>query len=192
MTKAEWLALEPQWQQAFNLVLNNMVGTEMPQEQQLEELSKTTIIRLVGPKAQYPNMNFELTNLSGLVHLSQLQIVVISHHQITSLENLAHAKQLKSLFVMNNQLNSLSGIEQLTDIEILYCQNNLIEDLKPLEKLINLQELSVSRNKLNNIEGITAAHEPKLDKFYVLPNEGLRDKDIMRFERELGIRCRMG
>jgi Leucine-rich repeat (LRR) protein len=192
MTKADWLSLEPQWQRAFNLVLANTAETDMPDEQQLEQLSKTTILRLVGPTAQYPNMNFELTNLSGLVYLSLLEIVVISHHQITSLENLSHANRLKSLFVMNNQLTSLSGIEELTDLEILYCQNNRIEELISLEELVNLRELSVSRNKLNSIAGITTAHEPKLDKFYVLPNEGLRDKDIMRFERELGIRCRMG
>lgn len=192
MTKAEWLALEPQWQQAFNQGFNNIIGTDIPNEQQLNELSKTTIIRLVGPTAQYPNVNFELTNLSGLVHLPLLELLVVTHHQVSSLEPISHLIHLKSLFVMNNRLESLSGIEELTHLEILYCQNNLIEELSPLEKLTNLKELSVSRNKLNSIDGITAAHEPKLDKFYVLPNEGLRDKDVMRFERELGIRCRMG
>ncbi|MCF3111447.1 leucine-rich repeat domain-containing protein [Niabella sp. CC-SYL272] len=183
-----WNNLEQQWKQAFEVTFFRSTAT--PSISDLEQLQNTTVLRLVGPRAPYPNMDFELTNLSGIAALQQLEILVVTHQQIKDLQLLASLKNLKSLFLFNNQIESLEGIEGLTDLEQLYIQFNNIASLTPLQQLTQLKEVYIHHNALTSLDGLTETHSDNLATFFCLPNSGLKQKEIIRAENHLGIRCR--
>lgn len=183
-----WMNLEPQWRAAFQMaVLRHM---ELPTPDELENLWQTTTLRFAGPKAPHPNLNFELTNCSGLVGMSNLEILVLTHHKVEEVSELSTLTNLKSLFLNNNVIRSLAGLEKTTTLEQLYVQVNLIDSLIPIRNLTTLRELYVCLNTIRNLEGITRKHANQMKAFFCLPNEHLPDRDVMRVERTIGIRCR--
>ena len=183
-----WESLSPEWQQAFTFsFLQNKPG---PSAEDLETLHGITVLRLVGPTAPHPNCNAELTDLSGITDLKNLQILIISHHAITGIKEVAGLTSLKSLFVFNNKIESLEGIEGLQQLEQLYINSNEISSIKELAHLPQLKELFVNDNQLSSLEGLTEQHAENLEKFTCLPNQLLKPKEILRVERELGILCR--
>ncbi len=182
-----WDELEDQWKKAFAEVF--FLHNETPSDDELAGLKATTILRLVGPGAPFPNMSFELDNLSGLSIIPDLKILIVTHHKISSLHLLKHYPNLNSLFVLNNKLKSLEGIENLLNLKKLYVQNNEIESLLPLSYLTNLKEIYINNNKIQSLEGLTIAHEEHLETFVCKPNDLLRQRELLRFESEIGVRA---
>ena len=180
--------MEPQWQEAFKVSV--LRHSNEPNPAELDVLYNLQTIRLAGPTAPFPNMQFELTNLSGIQHLSNLEIVIITHHKIDNIEVLRNLPHLKSLFLFNNSITGLEGIEALTQLEQLYVQCNQITSIKPIEQLINLKEFYINDNCIATLDGLTEKHSDKLLRFVCRPNEQLKQKEIIRAERELGIICR--
>ena len=173
-----WKQLEPQWKQAFGLIATGHQNE--PTAVELDKIFSIPTIHLAGPTAPYPNMQFELTNLSGLQHLSNLSILIITHHKIENIEVLSHLTNLKSLFLFNNNIKSLHGIEALIQLEQLYVQCNQITSIKPVEQLINLKEFYVNDNCIETLDGLTEKHSVKLTMFMCRPNEQLKQKEIIR------------
>jgi len=183
-----WKSLSQQWRQAFSISMLRHENT--PSETEFEMLMNLQVLRLAGPSAPFSNCSIELTNLSGLSAMTKLETVIITHHKIETIEEVAALSQLKSLFLFNNQIKSLKGIEGLYNLEQLYVQCNRIETIKEVEALVNLRELYISNNNITSLNGLTEAHSDKLKKFVCLPNEQLKQKEIIHVERELGIICR--
>lgn len=183
-----WLQLESQWQSAFQSTFFGHNNT--PNDEELERLGSSNTLRMAGPTAPYPNMSLALTNLSGVSDLTNLEILVVTHQQIQSLKELAMLVKLSSLFVFNNQINSLEGIENLTLLEQFYVQCNQIKSAKSLQNLINLKEMYLNYNLLDSLEGLTKHHSNKLKNFVCLPNDNLPQKEIIRVENKLGIKCK--
>jgi Leucine-rich repeat (LRR) protein len=182
-----WKQLEPQWQKAFQVSV--LKHSNEPNPAELDALYNLQTIRLAGPTAAFPNLQFELTNLSGIQHLFNLEIIVITHHKIADIKVLSNLSHLKSLFLFNNSIASLEGIESLTQLEQLYVHCNQISSIKPVEHLVNLKEFYINDNCITTLEGLTEKHSDKLLKFACRPNEQLKQKEIIRVERELGIIC---
>lgn len=183
-----WQQLEPQWQQAFAATV--FQHTNEPTQIELAQLYEAPALRFAGPSAPYPNMNFELTNISGVKDLQNLETLVVIHHQIENISELNKLKRLKHLFVYDNNITSLNGIEELIDLEMLYVQDNYLQTIQQVERLHKLRELYVNGNEIENLDGLTADHGDNLEIFFCKPNEGLKQKEMLRVERELGIRCR--
>lgn len=183
-----WTQMEPQWKQAFAETIFR--HSNEPTLEELAPVYNAPAIRFAGPTAFFPNMTFELTNISGILSLTNLETLVVINHKVESITELNTFTSLKNLFLLGNQIKSLEGLEKLTGLEMLYVQDNLIESIKPVEKLINLKELYVNGNRISSLEGLTEDHAEKLEKFFCKPNDLLKQKEILRIERELGIKCR--
>jgi Leucine Rich repeats (2 copies) len=183
-----WKNLEPLWKQAFAITL--FKHPDEPTQEDLALVYNAPALRFAGPEAPFPNMSFEVTNLTGVSQLPNLEILVVTHHKIISIKELETLQRLKSLFLFNNQIKSLEGIEALENLEQLYVQCNQIESIRPIEKLTNLKEVYVNSNRLSSLEGLTEQHADKLTNFFCKPNDLLKQKEIIRVERELGILCR--
>jgi Leucine-rich repeat (LRR) protein len=183
-----WKKLKPQWKLAFAEIFFNHKNE--PTQAELIQLYEASALRFAGPLAPYPNMSFELTDLSGLVQLINLEILVITHQQIKTIKELRSLNKLVSLFLYNNNIKSLEGIEELITLQQLYIQSNKIELISPVQKLINLKEFYINDNCIASLDGLTEEHGEKLEKFFCKPNENLKQKEILRVERELGIKCR--
>jgi Leucine-rich repeat (LRR) protein len=183
-----WNQLEPQWRQAFSFSV--LRHNNEPTAAELNDLFNTPTVRLAGPTAPFPNCKTELTNLSGLEGLTNLAYVIITHHKIETVEILGKLPGIKSLFLFNNSITSLNGIEGLPGLEQLYVQCNQISSIKPIEKLIFLKELYIHDNIIDSLDGLTESHSDQLTRFVCRPNSLLKQKEIIRAERELGIICR--
>jgi Leucine-rich repeat (LRR) protein len=183
-----WQQLEAQWKQAF---VETFLGhKDEPTQNELANLHNAPALRFAGPSAPYPNMSFELTNLSGLSQLTNLDILVVTDQQVQTIRELKSLNRLGSLFLYNNKIRSLEGIEELIKLWQLYVQSNKIESILPVKKLVNLKEFYVNDNCITSLEGLTEEHADNLEMFFCKPNEGLKQKEILRVEKELGIRCR--
>ena len=187
-----WMSLEAQWKMAFNeAVLRKGPDMSMPSPQELEYIWTSPALRFAGPRAANPSNSFELTNLSGLAHLPNVEVLVVIFHRINSnLAHLAKYNKLKSLYVNNCMLTSLDGLQDVLLLEELIANMNQIEGLKPLKKLTKLKKIYVNYNRLKSLEGITKDHRKNLRDFYCLPNQDLLDEEIMRVENQAKIRCK--
>ncbi|MCB0602176.1 MAG: leucine-rich repeat domain-containing protein [Saprospiraceae bacterium] len=189
-----WLDLEIQWKMAYNEAVYGKGPTlEPPQDEELMILLlQIDTLRFAGPSAAHPNMSTVLTNLSGLIPLYHLSYLSISNMDISSLAPLQQFTRMKHLFAFENKLTSLQGIEGMKELESLYVQNNAISDLIPISNLLNIKTLYVNGNKLKDARGITENHVPSLENLFILPNNDLPQKEILRIQNELGLICRRG
>jgi hypothetical protein len=185
---AWWQQLSQQWKLAFAETVFRHSNEPTPGE--LAQLFAAPALRFAGPRAPFSNMSFELTDLSGLEALTNLEILVVIFQQIETIAELQALIKLKSLFLYNNRIRSIEGIKDLVSLEQLYLQSNRLESLRPVEKLINLKELYVNDNHLASLKGLTEEHADKLEIFFCKPNALLKQKEILRVEKELFIRCR--
>ena len=183
-----WESLSPEWQQAFRLAV--LQKNEAPTEEEMEALQNLTVLRLAGPGAPHSNCSVELTDLSGVSGLKNLQILVVTHHAISNVTALEGLENLKSLFLFNNHISSLKGIEKLQQLEQLYVNSNQLQSIEEVEHLVNLRELYVNDNRLLSLAGLTPQHAGTMQRFICLPNHALQQKSIIHTERELGIMCR--
>lgn len=182
-----WWQLSQPWKNAFAEVF--FKHTNEPTSEELARLYASPTLRLAGPDAPHANMSFTLTDLSGIKNLVNLQVLVVIYHELESVVELAPLVNLKALFLHNNRIRSLKGIESHTQLEQLYVQYNAIDSIQEVEKLTNLRELYIHDNPLTSLDGLTEAHSDHLRRLVCLPNEGLKQKEIIRVERELFIRC---
>ena len=189
-----WMKLEMQWKMAFNeAVFGKGPTIEPPKDDELMILLVgADTLRFAGPLAYKPNMTTMVTNLSGLIPLYHLTYLSLTNTHITSLKELRHHTKLQHLFVYENKLTSLEGIEGMKDLKNLYFQHNQITDLTPLKKLKNLDTIYACNNKLTKINGLTEKNTKKLKKFYIMPNNDLPDREIIKFQNTVGIICRKG
>jgi len=76
-------------------------------------------------------------------------------------------------------------MEKLDELTELYIQDNMIQDIEPISKLRSLRLLNCVANQISELP-----LPPHLKELYCLPNENMTDREILRVENRLGIRCR--
>jgi len=81
-----WHTLTPAWKEAFAEIC--FKHRNEPTSIELAQIYNAPALRFAGPSAPYPNMSFELKELSGLEQLSNLEILVVSHHRLESIREL--------------------------------------------------------------------------------------------------------
>ena len=199
--KGWWDSLEEQWQKAF--VANSLKKTAnykptdeelnvyMPADEDLQFILESPTLIVVGAKGPNAKINFELTNLSGVKHLTNLTTLIVTHHQITSLAGIEHLNQLETLFVNANQLSNLKEVYYLSNLTQLYCNANQITDLLPLANVTKLTTLNCSYNQLSSFKGISEQHTENLKEFFSLPNASIFQTEIQRMEA-MKIKCLKG
>ncbi len=189
-----WNQLEAQWKKAFNeALLQKGPILDMPDEDGLKWILEGPNFRFAGPGAHHPNMSFELTNLSGLSQLTDTELISATNHKIESVKEIASLKKLKHLFLNENLLEDLTGIEGMKDLESLYVNKNKLRSILIVKDLTNLQAFYCNDNpELNSFDGITEKHSNKLKQFVCLPNDAVPQKEIIRVENKIGVRCIRG
>lgn len=187
-----WNALSDAWKCAFNETMLRRTSIECPEEHDLSAIYQCQTLRLAGPTAPYPNMSFELEDLSGLKGLRNVNIVIVIFHQLVYLNDVFDLKQITSLFLHNNRLTSLEGIEDLENLKEIYFNVNEVTSLLPLSKLTALHTVYCNYNRISSFEGIGTQHRSNLKQFICLPNDAIPDSEVIRMERDIGIRCKRG
>lgn len=191
--EAWWQGLSAPWQRAFRQAVPGLASdADTPGTEALLDLVSSTVLRLAGPRAPFPNLDFELEDLTGVAGLRSLRILSVTDMRIRSVEPLSTLTSLEELFLQDNRIESLAGIEPLAALEALYCQGNRIESLEPIRPLTRLRTLYASRNAFACIDGLHEGHLAALEQLYLLPSDALAPAEVARVQRELGVLCRQG
>ncbi|MFK7950781.1 MAG: leucine-rich repeat domain-containing protein [Saprospiraceae bacterium] len=189
-----WSALSDNWKKAINQAAfqKGEITDDLTIEEIHDLFHNSVALRFAGPMAAYPNLTFEIGDLEGLKEIKSLKILAVMNSNITSLKPIANLTNLESLYVLDNALKTLTGIEKLSNLKELNFQNNRVKSIEPLKKLTNLHTVSAVNNEIKSLKGLTEKHSKNLRNFYVLPNDKLPQKEIIRLENKVGIRCLRG
>ena len=93
----------------------------------------------------------EITDVSPLVGLTNLEELSLDGNQITEISPLAGLTKLEHLWIRDNKISDLSPLAGLTNLEVLHLGKNNITDLSPLKGLTQLEELYLGRNKISDV-----------------------------------------
>ena len=89
-----------------------------------------------------------MTPLTGLIHLTGLQL---DSNSISDLTPLADLTSLTGLSLYNNSISDLTPLAGLTSLIWLRLDSNSISDLTPLAELANLTELRLENNNISDL-----------------------------------------
>lgn len=91
-----------------------------------------------------------------LGQLSKLKELNLSHNQISNMLSLSLSafNNLYELNLSHNQISKIEGLDELINLDELYLNNNQISKIEGLDELINLNELYLSHNQISKIEGL--------------------------------------
>lgn len=78
----------------------------------------------------------------------------VSQNQITSLSGIERLVNIDCLDVSSNQLKSLSGVEHLKKLAMFYANSNQLTSIRQIKHLVNLEYVSVMGNKLTSVNEI--------------------------------------
>lgn len=185
-----WNGLSDQWKKAINQAgFQKGEVTDEPSIDEMHSLWHVEALRFAGPGAMFPNLSFEIGNLDGVKELTNLKVLVAINSGIRSLKPIARLVGLEGLFVMENELKTIEGIEQMKNLKQFYFQDNEVKSIESMEKLTNLVDVFAFGNKIKSLKGLSEKHSRYLINFKILPNEKLRQKEIIKTENRLGIRC---
>ncbi len=186
-----WNHLEEQWQKAFKEAVLQKSQFHQLTDEDYQFVLDASILRFVGPKGMHPNIGFELTNLSGIQHLTKLNILVVTHNALIDLKGIEYLEGLHTLFANSNKLKQINAVHYLPQLQKIYINANQVKSILPVKRLINLEILYCCYNQLTNLEGLTPNHIEKLGEFVCLPNDKINHIEVKRIE-DMGIACKKG
>ena len=100
-----------------------------------------------------------ISDISPLANLVQLQILQIYQNQISDLTPLTALTQLRNLALEDNLIHDITPLAGLKQLRTLLLgnftpylpNNNQISDITPLAELVNLEFLNLGYNRISNI-----------------------------------------
>ncbi|AFM05521.1 Leucine Rich Repeat (LRR)-containing protein [Bernardetia litoralis DSM 6794] len=93
----------------------------------------------------------DITNISFLLNLRELEILRISYNKIKDISILSELAKSKVLNISNNYVSDISSLSNLKTLEVLFANHNEIFDVSPLLDLHRLKFLDLSHNFLSNL-----------------------------------------
>ncbi len=127
-------------------------------------------------------MNFNIVNLIGLEHCTNIDTLKLAHNKITDIDPLRALKGLTFLSLDDNQITNIDALRELTSLNELYLgwefanvennrKTNTISDLSPLQELNNLRILDVTNNEVSDIsllQGLTNLEKLRLSSNHIV------------------------
>ena len=118
---------------------------------------------------KHPNCNLtklslrdnQISNITGLGTLTQLEVLDLSLNQITNITGLTALTKLEVLALRDNQIKIITGLGTLTQLKILDLSLNQITNIAGLATLTELEALDLSLNQITNITGLAALTQLK-------------------------------
>jgi Leucine-rich repeat (LRR) protein/GTPase SAR1 family protein len=94
----------------------------------------------------------QISDLSFLKKLSNLQSLNLSANKITDISWLKHLFNLRTLDLRSNNISEVRSLENLSNLRNLNISHNNIRDIKFIENLFRIKELNISNNHLADIK----------------------------------------
>jgi GTPase SAR1 family protein len=101
----------------------------------------------------------QITDISFLSELANLQTLDLSSNQITDISFLSELANLQTLYLSDNKITDISFLSGLANLQTLYLSDNQITDISFLSGLTNLQSLVLSSNQITDISFLSGLIE---------------------------------
>ncbi len=98
--------------------------------------------------------NNQITDISALVSLDNLQNLSLSSNQISDLTPLEVITSIRDLDLSSNKISNIESLSNFSALDSLDLSVNEISDISALFELTGLNELIISDNQISNIAGI--------------------------------------
>jgi len=92
-----------------------------------------------------------ISNLDGIQHCIDLEVLVMSGNEIADISPLAGLGNLTELNLADNEIVDIAPLASLTNLGMLFLHNNDIVDISPLSGLSSLTGLFLRGNRINDI-----------------------------------------
>jgi len=127
---------------------------------QLEQAVRQEIDKLTGPiydtdlrgRVQLLAEYRDITDLSGLEYMVDLETLQLNNNLITDLTPLAGLVKLKKLYLNSNYISDISPLQNMVKLEQLILHTNFITDIEPLVLNTGINEGDVVRLDSNFID----------------------------------------
>ena len=93
----------------------------------------------------------QITNLTGLEHATQLEVLILINDRITNLNPIKNLTRLEILVLDGSQISNLSPLAGLMRLGRLWLANNQIQDVRPLAGLRQLERLNLKNNQISDV-----------------------------------------
>ena len=115
----------------------------------------------------------QIIDLSPLMGLRKLNYLTLNNNKITDLSPLMGLRKLNYLILNNNKISDISPLSGLKGVDTLDLSENNISDLKPLEPIIKnspkISQLSLNGNNITSLKGLEGLR--KIDFLFLEDNQ---------------------
>ncbi|MCK5137634.1 MAG: hypothetical protein KAR19_17750 [Bacteroidales bacterium] len=92
--------------------------------------------------------DYEIEFLDGIDACSHARVVDLTNNNLTDLSDLRHLQQIERLYLSNNHIGLIDPLSNLTGLQVLDISYNDVDDLSPLFELSGLNYLNVMGNRI--------------------------------------------
>jgi hypothetical protein len=92
--------------------------------------------------------DYELESLDGIEACRYLRVVDLTNNNLTDLTELGHLRQVERLFLSNNHIGMIDALSNLIVLQVLDISYNDVDDISPLFELGHLSYLNVMGNRI--------------------------------------------
>lgn len=96
-----------------------------------------------------------ISNLSGIEHLTNLESLDLNHNPISNIDALSGLNNLTRLDMVDNKVSNINALSKLTNLTSLNLNSNQISNVDALSKLTNLTYLDLYQNRISNINALS-------------------------------------
>lgn len=89
-----------------------------------------------------------LDSLDGVEYCKHVIILNVSNNEISDISNLWNLRQLEELYLGNNQITEVDTLSNLLKLRVIDLSGNQINDITPLLELENLEYLNLVGNEI--------------------------------------------
>ncbi len=92
--------------------------------------------------------DYEIEFLDGIEACRYVRVINLSNNNLTDLSELSHLHQIERLYISNNHIGLVDSLSNLTVLQVLDISYNDVDDLSPLFDLSHLSYLNVLGNRV--------------------------------------------
>jgi len=92
--------------------------------------------------------DYEIESLEGIEVCRYVRVVDLTNNNLTDLTELGHLRQVERLYLANNHISLIDSLSNLTVLQVLDISYNDVDDLSPLFELSHLNYLNVMGNRI--------------------------------------------
>jgi hypothetical protein len=121
----------------------------------------------------------QVQDLTPLARLSRLECLYLHHLPVRDITPLAGLKNLRSVWILDTKVTDVSPLAALHELRSVAIDEQNVADIRPLARLYQLRDLSLDGAPVEDL--LPLAQLPKL-KYLMLPNSPVSKEQVDAFQ----------